>query len=144
MTEEPIRVLFLCTGNSCRSQMAEALLRQRGGERFDVHSAGCIPSGVHPLTIQALAEMGIDAESQCSKHWNVYLHEPPFDYVITVCDYAAQICPTFPGEGRRLHWSFEDPVAVPGSEPERMRAFCRVRDQIGERIQQFVDTITSR
>lgn len=144
MTDKPIRVLFLCTGNSCRSQMAEALLRQIGGERFDVHSAGFIPSGVHPLTIRALAEIGIDAESQRSKHWNIYLDEPPFDCVITVCDHAAQICPIFPGEGHRIHWSLEDPVGAVGTEEERMTVFRRIRDQIAERVAQFVHATTGR
>lgn len=144
VTYKPIRVLFLCVGNSCRSQMAEALLRHLGGERFDVHSAGSIPVGVHPKTIQALAEIGIDAGRQRSKHWSVYLDVPPFDYVIAVCEPESQNCPIAPVVGERLHWPFDDPFGVRGTDEEQMNVFRRVRDQIAERIRQFVHDVTGR
>jgi arsenate reductase len=138
MSDKPIRVLFLCVGNACRSQMAEAILRHVGGDQFDVHSAGAVPSGVWPMTLRALAEVGIDAGRQRSKHWNVYLDAPPFDYVITLCDPLAHECPVFPGAGQRLHWPFDDPAAAIGSEDEQMAVFRRVRDEIAEQIQRFV------
>jgi len=120
------------------------LLRYVGGERFDVHSAGSIPVGVHPMTIRALAEIGIDARHQRSKHWEIYLDAVPFDYVIAVCDPDAQHCPIMPGAGQRLSWPFEDPFGKPGTEQERMEAFRRVRDQIAERVRQFVCDVTGR
>jgi len=144
MADEPIRVLFLCVGNSCRSQMAEALLRQIGGHRFDVHSAGSIAVGVHPMTIRALAEIGMDASGQRSKHWEVYLDAPPFDYVIAVCDPTDQNCPIVPGKGRHLAWPFEDPVGAVGTDEERMIVFRRVRDRIAQRVKQFVRETTGQ
>jgi len=137
MTDKPIRVLFLCTGNACRSQMAEALLRKLGGDRFDVHSAGSIPSGVFRETLRALAEIGIDGRAQHSKHWSVYLNAPAFDYVITLCAPEAQNCPILPGEGRHLHWPFEDPASAIGTDQERMEVFRRVRDQLADQIRRF-------
>jgi len=142
MSEKPIRVLFLCVGNACRSQMAEAILRHEGGERFDAHSAGAIPSGVWPMTLRALAEIGIDASRQQSKHWSVYLEAPPFDYVITLCDPLAHECPVFPGAGRRLHWPFDDPAEAAGSDEEQMAVFRRVRDEIAGQIQRFIRSAT--
>ncbi|ABG05789.1 protein tyrosine phosphatase [Rubrobacter xylanophilus DSM 9941] len=127
------RVLFLCTHNSARSQMAEGLLRHLGGDRFEAHSAGTEATGVRPEAVRAMAEIGVDISSQESKTLHRYLGEA-FDYVITVCDAANEACPAFPGAGRRLHWSFEDPSAASGPEEERLAAFRRVRDGIGERI----------
>jgi len=126
-------VLFLCTHNSARSQMAEGLLRHLGGDRFKAHSAGTEATGVRPEAVRAMAEIGVDISSQESKTLHRYLGEA-FDYVITVCDAANEACPAFPGAGRRLHWSFEDPSAASGPEEERLAAFRRVRDGIGERI----------
>jgi arsenate reductase len=122
-------VLILCTGNSARSQMAEGLLRALAGDRFEVFSAGSKPSSVNPLAIAAMDERGIDIRSHRSKHLNEYLAQP-FDYVITVCDNAAEACPLFPGPARRIHWSFPDPAAVEGSEAERLASFRQVRDAI--------------
>ncbi len=137
MTADPIRVLFLCTHNSARSQMAEALLEQIGGERFEVVSAGTHATRVHPLAIRAMAEVGIDISDAHSKHLNEYVGQD-FDYVITVCDSANESCPVFPGEPQRIHWSFPDPSAAVGSEAERYRAFERVRDEITMRLRTWV------
>jgi arsenate reductase (thioredoxin) len=127
------RVLFLCTHNSARSQMAEALLRHLGGDRFEVHSAGTEATHVRPLAVRVMDEIGVDISGQESKTLERYLEEP-FDYVITVCDDANEACPFFPGTANRLHWSFEDPSRVEGSEEERLAVFRAVRDRIRERI----------
>jgi len=128
------RVLFLCTHNSARSQMAEGLLRDRAGERFEVMSAGTEATHVRPLAIRAMDEIGIDVSSQESKTLKRYLAER-FDYVITVCDEANEACPFFPGAKKRLHWSFKDPSQAEGSEEEQLAVFRRVRDDIRERIE---------
>jgi arsenate reductase (thioredoxin) len=128
------RVLFLCTHNSARSQMAEGLLRQLAGDRFEVMSAGTEATHIRPLAIRAMDEIGIDISGQESKTLDRYLEEP-FDYVITVCDEANEACPFFPGAANRLHWSFEDPSRVEGLEEERLAVFRSVRDQIRERIE---------
>ena len=128
------RVLFLCTHNSARSQMAEGLLRQLAGDRFEVMSAGTEATHIRPLAIRAMDEIGIDISGQESKTLDRYLDEP-FDYVITVCDDANEACPFFPGAANRLHWSFEDPSRVEGSEEERLAVFRSVRDRIRERIE---------
>ena len=133
MTEKT-RVLFLCTGNSARSQMAEALLRKYAGDRFEVHSAGLEPKGVHPLTIQVLEEIGVDTSMHTSKPLTAYIGKVHFGYLITVCSNAEERCPIFPGMGMRLHWPFEDPVTFDGSDEERLAKFREVRDQIDERI----------
>jgi arsenate reductase len=135
--EPPIRVLFVCTGNSARSVMAEALLRRHGGDRFEVHSAGTEPRGINPLTVRILEESGIDASWARSRSVAEYLGQP-FDYVITVCDQARQACPVFPGVHESLHWGYEDPADATGTDDERMVVFRRVFTQLGERIQQFV------
>jgi arsenate reductase (thioredoxin) len=132
MTEKP-RVLFLCTHNSARSQMAEGMLRDLAEDRFEVYSAGTEATHVRPLAIRAMDEMGIDISGQESKTLERYVGEP-FDYVITVCDEANEACPFFPGAKSRLHWSFEDPSQATGSEEERLAVFRRVRDEIRERI----------
>jgi arsenate reductase len=129
------RVLFLCTHNSARSQMAEGLLRALAGDRFEAHSAGTEATIVRPLAIRAMDEVGVDISGQESKTLQRYLSEP-FDYVITVCAAANEACPFFPGARNRLHWSFDDPSRADGSEEERLAIFRRVRDAIRERIDQ--------
>jgi arsenate reductase (thioredoxin) len=133
---EPIRVLFVCTGNSARSLMAEALLRHHGGDRFEVHSAGTEPRGVNPLTLRVLDEAGLDGSALRSKSVEGYLGQR-FDYVVTVCDTARQSCPVFPGVHDSLHWGYEDPAEAEGTEDERLAVFRRVFIQLSERIQQF-------
>jgi arsenate reductase (thioredoxin) len=128
------RVLFLCTHNSARSQMAEGMLRHLGGERFEVHSAGTEATHVRPLAIRAMDEIGIDISGQESKTLERYLEES-FDYVITVCDDANEACPFFPGAANRLHWSFEDPSRARGSEEEQLAVFRSVRGRIKDRVQ---------
>ena len=132
-----IRVLFLCTHNSARSQMAEALLRHIGGERFEVLSAGTEVTRVHPLAVAAMADVGLDISDARSKHLNEYVGDD-FDYVITVCDAANESCPIFPGDPQRIHWSFSDPSAVEGSDEDRARAFAKVRDEITHRLRTWV------
>lgn len=132
-------VLFLCTGNSARSQMAEALLREIGGDRFEVHSAGTDPQGVNPLTVRVLDEIGIDISQQRSKGVKEYLGRLMINYLIIVCDAAEKSCPSiWPGAHERLFWPFEDPAAVQGAEEERLAAFRRVRDRIRDRIEEWV------
>ena len=128
------RVLFICTHNSARSQMAEGLLRHLGNERFEVSSAGTEATFVRPMAIQAMAELGIDISHQQSKTLDRYLGEP-LDDVITVCDTAAEACPVFPGATRRRHWSFEDPSKATGSEAEQLGVYRQVRDEIRSRIE---------
>ncbi len=129
------RVLFICTHNSARSQMAEGLLRHLGGERFEAFSAGTEATHVRPLAIKAMGELGIDISGQQSKTLDRYLNEP-FDEVITVCDTAAEVCPVFPGAVRRRHWSFEDPSRATGSEADQLEVYRRVRDEIRARIEE--------
>ncbi len=132
---EKSRVLFLCTHNSARSQMAEGLLRHLAGDRFEAHSAGTEATHVRPLAVRAMDEVGVDISGQESKTLERYVEEP-FDYVVTVCDDANEACPFFPGARNRLHWSLEDPSQAEGSEDERLTVFRRVRDEIRERIEQ--------
>ena len=132
---ERARVLFLCTHNSARSQMAEGLLRHLAGDRYEAHSAGTEATRVRPQAVRATDEVGVDISGQESKTLDRYLEEP-FDYVITVCDDANEACPFFPGARNRLHWSFEDPSRAEGSEQERLEVFRSVRDRIKERIEQ--------
>jgi arsenate reductase len=131
------RVLFVCTGNSARSILAEALLRQVGGDRFEAFSAGTHPSGVHPLATRVLEEAGIPSAGLRSKSIDEF-GGVAFDYVITLCDDARAICPVFPGADQSLHWGYRDPGSVEGTETERLEAFRRVSAQIGERVRQFV------
>ena len=137
MTARPIRVLFVCTGNSCRSIMAEALVREIGGPDFEVHSAGTDPKGLNPRTMRLLADAGIDASWARSKSVNEYLGQP-FDYVITVCDQARQVCPVFPGSHESLHWGYDDPAEATGTDEEIMAVYRATFTQLGERIHQFV------
>ncbi|MDA8527602.1 arsenate reductase ArsC [Opitutaceae bacterium] len=123
-------VLILCTGNSCRSHMAEGLLRQAAGDLLDVHSAGSNPAGyVHPLAIKAMAEIGIDISAHTSKHMNDFL-DKDVHTVITVCGNADQACPMYPGQVGRHHWGFDDPAHAPGDEEAQLVVFRRVRDEI--------------
>jgi arsenate reductase (thioredoxin) len=131
------RVLFLCTGNSCRSQMAEGFLKSLAGGRFDVASAGTDPVPVHPGAIDAMSEVGIDISGHQSKAVKGFLGQH-FAYVITVCDRASERCPIFPGAIKRLEWNFPDPAAVVRSESEQRRVFREVRDQIADRIRDFI------
>ena len=129
----PARVLFLCTHNSARSQMAEGFLRSLGGNRFDVYSAGPEATRVRPEAVVVMQEIGIDISGQSSKTLERFI-DHPFDLVITVCDAAAESCPVFLGAKQRLHWSFPDPSAASGSVEARLQAFRAVRDEIRERI----------
>ena len=123
-------VLILCTGNSCRSHLAEAILRAAAGDVLEVASAGSKPAGyVHPLAIRALAEIGLDATAHHSKHLNEFL-ERKVETVITVCGNADQVCPAFPGQVNRHHWGFDDPAHATGTEDEQLAVFRRVRDEI--------------
>jgi arsenate reductase (thioredoxin) len=128
------QVLFLCTHNSARSQMAEGLLRHLGGDRFEVASAGTERTRVHPLAITATAEMGIDVSQHTSKALDTFLQER-WDYVITVCDAANESCPVFLAAAERLHWSFPDPSRASGTEEEKLAVFRWVRDAIGARLE---------
>jgi arsenate reductase (thioredoxin) len=131
------RVLFLCTGNSARSQMAEGLLRHLAGHRFDVASAGTHPAGLNPLAVQAMQELGADLSSHRSKNMSEFTNQT-FEYVVTVCDRAKDACPRWPHAATLLHWSFEDPAAAGGTEAERLHAFRTIRDQIRLRIDAFI------
>ena len=131
------KILILCTGNSARSQMAEGLLRHEGGVRFEVFSAGTKPSLVRPEAIFVMGEMGIDISGHRSKSVDEFAGQE-LDYVITVCDNAKESCPIFPAKTLMMHWPFEDPAGVQGSEDERIAAFRKVRDQIRSRILVFL------
>ena len=132
-------VLFLCTHNSARSQMAEGFLRHLAGERFEVASAGTEATRVHPLAIRAMREKGIDLSGHTSKTLDSLL-DRPWDYVITVCDSANERCPHFPGRTTRIHWSFDDPTQATGSEEDRMTVFRRVRDEIQRKLTAWLAT----
>jgi arsenate reductase len=134
----PRRVLFLCTHNSSRSQMAEGLLQARGGSAYAVFSAGTEPRSVHPLAIKAMRELGIDISDHRAKGIEEFRAQPPMDLVVTVCDAAAESCPFFPHARRQEHWGFPDPSQVEGSEEERLAAFRHIRDLIATRITQFL------
>jgi len=127
-------VLFVCTHNSARSQMAEGLLRHLAGDRFEAYSAGTEATRVRPEAISAMAELGADISGQESKTLDRYLGEP-FDYVITVCDDANESCPLFPGGGKRLHWSLPDPSRADGTDKERLAVFRAVRDRLRDRVE---------
>jgi arsenate reductase len=133
----PIRVLFVCTGNSCRSIFGEGLLRQAGGDDFEVFSAGTHPKGLNPYSLRTLDEAGIEHPWARSKSVTEYLGQP-FDYVITVCDQAREACPVFPGAHESLHWGYEDPAEATGTDEERMAVYRHVFTLMSERIHQFV------
>ena len=140
MTPELSGILVLCTGNSCRSQIAEAYLRQLGGDRFRVYSAGTEPTDhVHPLTVEVMAEEGIDISDAIPTDYRQYFDQIPVDYLITVCDGAAEACPAFwPGVQERLPWPFEDPATFEGTPDETLAKFRQVRDQIRARVQDWL------
>ena len=131
------RVLILCTHNSSRSQIAEGLLRYLAGDTIEIFSAGSEPSSVNPYAIQAMTLLGIDISKQSSKSLSFYLGQP-FEYVITVCDTAAETCPFFPGKAERIHWSFPDPSAVQGTDQERLSAFITVRDGLKQQLSDWI------
>ncbi|MFT3892690.1 MAG: arsenate reductase ArsC [Anaerolineales bacterium] len=133
------KILFLCTGNSARSQMAEAFVRKYADDRFEAHSAGLEPKGLNPLTVKVMDEVGIDISKQTSKGTDTYLGKTHFHYLITVCDDADKNCPTvWPGVNTRMHWSFQDPAAVEGSEETKLAKFREVRDLIEARIKDWL------
>jgi arsenate reductase len=135
---KPLRVLILCTGNSCRSQMAEGLFKLLAGDSILAFSAGIQPEGfVHPLAIKAMEELGVDLSSYRSKSVDLFTDES-FDAVITVCDSAAESCPAFPGTPRKLHWPTDDPFDAQGDEAARLAEYRRVRDELRRRIQRFI------
>ena len=131
-----IRVLFLCTGNSARSIIGAAMLRKTSGEAFEVYSAGTHPKGINPYTVRVLEAIGVDITGERSKHVSEFGGQS-FDYVITVCDAAAEECPVFPGAPQRIHWSFADPAAVEGSDDQRLRAFQRTLREMQTRLSTF-------
>ena len=133
MPDALARVLFLCTHNSARSQMAEGLLRHLSGGRVAAHSAGTEATAVRPLAVRAMAELGIDLSGQTSKTLARYL-DKPFDAVVTVCDDANESCPIFPGARERLHWSLPDPSKATGGEAEQLAVYRRVRDELRRRF----------
>jgi ArsR family transcriptional regulator, arsenate/arsenite/antimonite-responsive transcriptional repressor / arsenate reductase (thioredoxin) len=133
LSGKPVRVLFLCTHNSARSQMAEGIMRYLSGGKVEALSAGSDPSALHPLAVQAMAKMGIDISQQRSKHMVEFAGQS-FDYIVTVCDRVRESCPTWPDDPKRVHWSFLDPAAVEGSEQERSRAFEQVAFQLMTRL----------
>lgn len=133
----PKKILFLCTGNSARSQMAEGWGRSLGQNDWEVRSAGIFPSYVHPLAIRVMEEIGVDISKQESKSMDQFL-QTEFDYIITLCDHAASACPVFPGQGKRIDWSFEDPAAAIGTIEERLVVFRKVRDEIKAKIEEFL------
>lgn len=135
-----IRVLILCTANSARSQMAEGLLRHIAGDKVEVFSAGSQPSTVNPFAIKAMDDRGIDIRNHESESLQLYL-KSEFDYVITVCDNAAETCPIFPGKAERIHWGFPDPAAVEGSEDDILASFITVRKGLEEKLTAFAATL---
>lgn len=147
---EKTKVLFLCTGNSARSQMAEAWLRHLAGDRFEAHSAGLEPKGINPYTVRVMAERGLDLAGHESKDLRVYLGHVHFGVLITVCDHAEENCPTsFLGVGQHLHWSLQDPAAFVGSEEETLEKFRATRDEIETRVtawlaEQTDETVSAR
>jgi len=133
------KILFLCTGNSARSQMAEAFMRKHGGEQYDVYSAGTEPKDNNPYTKRVMEEAGMSLSDQYSKHVREFMGKIHFAYVITLCDEAEKSCPAiFPGMGQRLHWSFEDPAAFVGSDDEKLAKFREVRDRIELLIKEWL------
>lgn len=133
------KVLFLCTGNSARSQMAEAFLRAYAGDQFEAYSAGVEPKSIHPYTKRVMEEVGLDLAGHYSKPLGDYMGRMHFGYLITVCAAADEDCPrTFPGMGQRAHWELEDPVAFQGTEEEKLQKFREVRDKIDRRIRQWL------
>jgi arsenate reductase len=147
MSMDKNRVLFLCTGNSARSQMAEAFLRKYGGEHFEAYSAGLEPKGLNPFTVRVMEEVGLPLTGHYSKDVREYMGKLHFGYLITVCANAEERCPTtFPGVSQRMHWAFDDPAAVEGTDEDKLAKFREVRDQIDRRIREWLkeqDTVTT-
>jgi arsenate reductase len=135
------KVIFLCTGNTARSQMAEAFLRKHGGDRFEVFSAGLEPSEINPLTKKVMAEIRLDLCGQYSKGLERFLDKEDFDYVITVCGNADARCPFFPGKVVRMHWPFDDPAYADGTDEEKLGKFREIRNQIEQKIKLWVETL---
>lgn len=138
MATDPIRVLFVCTHNSARSQIAEALLQRNGGDDFEVSSAGTEISRVNPYAIRILGQVGIDWSSARSKSISEFMDQT-FDYVITVCDRARATCPVFPGSANRLHWDLDDPSEVEGTDAEKLAAFQRTETEVAARLRPFIE-----
>ena len=139
-----VSVLFLCTGNSARSQMAEAFLRRYGGDRFVAYSAGLEPKEIHPLTRQVMDEIGFSLDGQYAKDIAEYMGRKHFGYLITVCAHAEKNCPrVFPGVGQRMHWEFEDPAAFEGAQAAKLLKFREVRDLVRQRVQEWVSEQTA-
>ena len=139
----PIKVIFVCTGNSARSQMAEALLRHDGGDRFEVVSAGVDPRGVHPLAVATMARVGIDISGAKSKPVGMFLGQR-FDYVITLCDKARATCPVFPGGSETLHWGLDDPAEAEGTDAQKQAAFDAVLKEVSGRLHTFIPLARAR
>lgn len=135
---EKKKVLIVCTGNSCRSQMGEGLLRNMAGDRFNVFSAGSHPSRVHPLSIKIMDEIGIDISSHTSDPIDMYL-DHGINYVITVCDHANKVCPTFPGDAKHIHWSVSDPFRGWGDDERLLKNYRETRDDLKQRLEGFIE-----
>ena len=138
MKKKKPSILVLCTGNSCRSQMAEGWLKHFGGGHIEVFSAGTEPKGVHPVAVKVMQEAGVDISRNKSTHVSEF-EDKDFQYVITVCDHAREVCPVFPGAARNIHHSFRDPAAFTGSESENLEGFREVRDQIRNFCRSFLE-----
>ncbi|MCP4633637.1 MAG: arsenate reductase ArsC [candidate division Zixibacteria bacterium] len=134
------KVLFVCTGNSCRSQMAEGLLRFHGAGEIEVFSAGTSPGVLNPKAIEVMQELGLDISHQESESIDKYINRQ-FDYVITVCSNVAENCPTYPGETQMLHWNLDDPAETEGDDDEVLKVFRQIRDEIGEKITGFLEML---
>jgi len=132
------RVLFLCTGNSARSQMAEAFLRWHAADYFEVFSAGVDPKGMNPMTVEVMGELGIDMSTHRSKPLSEYIGKKEFDYLVTVCSNAEENCPIFPGMGTRLHWEFDDPASANIQIEQRLNTFRRIRDEIDCKVLEWL------
>lgn len=138
--KKKIKVLFVCTGNSCRSQMAEGLLRHMGGDRFEVYSAGTHPSRVHPMSIRVMKELGINISTHTSDPLDKYFGHG-INYVITLCDNAREFCPTFPGKSKKIHWSIADPFRSWKNDHKIIGRYRQTRDDIQERLEQLIELI---
>ncbi len=138
-----LKIMFLCTGNSCRSQMAEGFARELGMEEIEAHSAGLMAAGVHPRAIAVMREIGIDISGQQSKTIDEDILQS-MDMVITLCDHAAESCPWTPPNIKRLHWPIKDPVGTRGTEEEIVQDFRRARDEIGQKITKFLDAVRNK
>ncbi len=132
------KVIFICTGNSCRSQMAEGLLRDMAGDRFEIFSAGSHPSRLHPASIIVMAELGIDISNHSADSIDEYL-DKDIDIVISVCDNARQVCPVFPGDVQQIHWSIDDPFHGWGAEPSDLIPYREIREILKDRLESFIN-----